>query len=628
MSVSKDISRSFFQQRWIIAIPVVLSIIVYWQTLRFDFVAYDDYELVYQNGDYLSQLSNIVTSFKTHVFTTHRAETPYYRPLVLVSLILDYQAWGLNPNGYHFTNMILHALIVLLVFLLVERLVRERIVALAASALFAVHPIQTQSVAWIPGRNDMLLGLFVVVMMYAYVRYRENPGTQRRYFRMTMIAFACSLLAKESGAYYFLLLPLYDLSYRRVTAKGFFDRRYLRDIFLIAVVLLLYLGLRLSIFGEVVGAERLYGGETTLRERIQQMPALVAAHCSLLLAPIHLSVAHPLDQLFWYHTPWLWFALIFPITLAAMLWWSWRHDRTICFGVGWLVVGLLPTLDVFPVAVPILEHRLYVPAVGFVLALCSTGYRLIANRQEAGRKEKVFVQIAGAVIVLFVIMSYARVFVWKNGESLWTDTIEKAPTYSRSYFNLAGYYFEHKEYMKTTELLEKYITLAPDDFMAHSKLRQTYYLMGQHGDAARVCRKMIALAPTNVNRYAEAAELYMQLNQADSAIAVYKEGIGRNPTSYQLCDLLARVYTRANRESEAEVWYRRAIELNPQFAQAHFDLGVLNASKGQSADALVHIEQGLRYGSPSKDVAQLLYHLYMEAGKTVQADEVRRRYNF
>src|SRR5713101_8088916 len=91
--------------RWQCLLLIVFSVgIIYAGAVRFDFVAYDDYELVYQNGDFLSRLSNIATSFTTHVFTTHRTESGYYRPLLLISYIVDYRVWGLNPLGYHLTN--------------------------------------------------------------------------------------------------------------------------------------------------------------------------------------------------------------------------------------------------------------------------------------------------------------------------------------------------------------------------------------------------------------------------------------------------------------------------------------------------------------------------------------------
>ena len=624
----KNIYDAISRQRWLIVIPIILSVVIYWQTLRFDFVTYDDYELVYENSSYLSQLSNIVTSFKTHVFTTHRTESAYYRPLLLVSYIADYQMWGLNPTGYHRTNLLFHALTVMFLFLLVERLTREKIVALVCSALFAVHPIQTEAVSWVAGRNDVLLGFFIVLMMYAYVRYRENPATHQRYFWMTAIAFACALSTKESAAFYLLLLPLYDLCYRPFIPGGIFDRRFLRDFSLIVFILLLYLGVRSIIFGEIIGAERLYGGGTNLWDRVQQIPGLLTAHCLLLVLPLRLSVVHPLEQLPWIHSPWSWLGIAATVALGILLWWSWKNDKILFFGVAWLAVGLIPTLNLFPVAVQILEHRLYVPMMGFAFAVNRGAYLLAGVQSGAIRKERVFIMLAGIVIVLCLVLSYARVPVWKNSETLWNDAIEKAPTYSRSYFNLAGWYFERREYTKTTELLEKFITLVPDDYLAHSKLRQSYYLAGRYSDAVRICRKMIALSPTNFNRYTEAAELYMQLQQPDSAIAIYTSGIERNPGSHQLCDLLGRVYVRVNREGEAERWFRRAIEINPQFPQARFDLGVLYASKERNADALAQIEEGAQYGSPEKDVAQLLYHLYVDAGRMAQAESVRRRYNF
>src|SRR2546422_736023 len=123
-------------------IIVVAICAVYSQAVRFDFVTYDDYDLISQNTDYLGNLRNLATSFTTHVFSTHRAESAYYRPLLLASFILDYRLWGLNPFGFHLVNILLHAAAAIVLYFLALRVSRESTVSLMTSLLFALHPVQ------------------------------------------------------------------------------------------------------------------------------------------------------------------------------------------------------------------------------------------------------------------------------------------------------------------------------------------------------------------------------------------------------------------------------------------------------------------------------------------------------
>ena len=295
--------------RWKYLLLLVASIgIVYAQSLRFDFVTYDDYELVVQNGDFLSRVSNIAASFTTHVFTTHRAQSGYYRPLLLMSYIFDYQIWGLNPFGYHLTNIVLHCCTAVVVFLLLERLLKHRLAALLGSLLFALHPLQTESVAWVAGRNDVLLGLFVSIMLLAYLYYREETASRNLYL-ISVAAFALALFTKESAAFYILLLPLYELC----VDDRLRLRNALRRVLPFLGVLMLYLVARWNAIGEVIGAERLYG-TLPFADRFHQLPAIVSEHCTLALLPLQLSIVHPPEQLRW---------LFFPWTIAAR--WAGAH---------------------------------------------------------------------------------------------------------------------------------------------------------------------------------------------------------------------------------------------------------------------------------------------------------------
>jgi len=163
---------------------------------------------------------------------------------------------------------------------------------------------------------------------------------------------------------------------------------------------------------------------------------------------------------------------------------------------------------------------------------------------------------AVVVIVCCVVLSvltWTRLSVWRNSETLWLDAINKEPLGARAYFNLAGYYFELGSNDQVIPLLEKYVDLRPDDFTGYSKLRQTYFLTGRLNDAAAVCRTLIDRNPGNVGRYLEAGVLFERMGVSDSVIALYKEGLRYDPAFYQLHNRLGMWYGKIGDSTNSRI---------------------------------------------------------------------------
>ena len=560
-------------------------VLVYVQTLSFEFVNYDDNDLVYQNSEFLSNPANLAAAFTTHAFTSHRAESAYYRPLLLASYIVDYQIWQLNPIGYHLTNVILHCLSAILLFRLFLMIVREPLAALAGSLLFALHPIQTESVAWVAGRNDVLVGLCIIMMTYWYVLQYERPEHSRRSILLAALSFLLALFSKESAAFFVVLPAAYEIILRKTPLRAVLTGQRLPFYSLAGGTLVIYFLIRLAIFGELIGAERLYGA-IPMGTRITMAPAMLAEHLALLLAPLRLSVVHPLSELFWLEDPWTYAAIGVSLLFAAAAWWSWKNDRRSCFGLFWLAVGLVPVLNIFPVAVPILEHRLYASAAGFALALTSVVQKSVGSAGTPFRTVMLVLLVgAGGA-------SFFRVPVWRTSETLWTDAIAKEPKGARAYFNLAGYHFEKQEYEKTIGLLNSYLELKPEDLMGHVKLRQTYLLSRKFPEANTISRRMIALNPRNPNRYIEAGMLFEQFNMPDSAIGIYREGIAVDASFYQIHARLGTVFEALGNQDQALRHYNDAIRL---------------------------IEEGAKNTHPPTEAVQLLKFLYERTGQAEKA---------
>ncbi|MDI6767669.1 MAG: tetratricopeptide repeat protein [Bacteroidota bacterium] len=584
--------------------------VVYLQTLQFDFVNYDDYDLIYENESYISDVSNIFNSFTTHAFTSHRKESVYYRPILLISYIIDYRFWGLNPAGYHLTNILLHCITALFIFLLIELLTRNKLIALFSTLLFALHPLQVEAVAWIAGRNDVLLGLFIVLMIYFYIQHHAKPEKGKLYFTLSILSFTFALFTKESAAFYIFLLPLYDVVIKRDSLRSLFSSSTFIRYSIPLVVLIGYMFIRLNIFGEFIGVEKLYG-KLSFYGRLRLLPLLFTEHLNLLLFPFRLCIEHPLDNLIWLDPPWKYFAWFITIVFIVAIGVAAHYNSRLSFGLLFLFVGLLPTLNIFPVAVPILEHRLYTPLIGFSILVIT-----ILLSEQFVRKSKIGIVFILLILGFATFGSLQRLPIWKNSEALWLDAINKAPQMRRSYFNLAGHYFDKQEYGKTVVILNKYIELNPNDFMGYSKLRQTYFLMGLNDEAVNVCRKMIAMDSTSQSRYVDLAMLYEHFNLLDSALKVYNEALSIDSNFYEVHDKLGTIYKKLNRSELAIYHYKRSFESKPDYAQAYFNLGNLYATLGENQDALQILKEGMKYGNPTEEI-QNLYSKLQKINKNI-----------
>lgn len=552
------------------ALLVAAAALLYGRTLTFDFVNYDDYDLVVRNTDFLKDPANVLRSFTTHAFSTHREEGVYYRPVLMVSYFIDYAVWGVNPLGYHLTNVLLHAGAVVLLYYLALAAVgaaagwsfrgrnSSEWAAFFAALLFCVHPVQTESVAWVAGRNDVLLGLLLIGSMLCYVRQDGNPSRRAFFFWSSAGLFAAALLTKESAIFFAAVYPLYELTVNRETPSSLFTGEKHARVPVFLAIAAGYLVLRYNVFGAFIGAEDLYG-KIPLYNRFLMAPGLGLVNLLFLVWPADLSIVHPIENVPWFEWPAIVAAVGVGLALIGTTVFLLRRDPLLAWSLGWLLVCLVPLLNVFPLAVPILEHRLYAGSAGFAMAAALGFGRLVGG--GSGPRRQAPILAAGALAFLLASLTWARLPVWANSEALWLDAIAKEPNAARSYFNLAGHYFEQQKFDKVIPLLENYVALKPEDFVGHSKLRQSYFLAGRSADAARVCRTLIDQNPKNPSRYLEAGVLFERMGVGDSVVAVYEEGLRNAPGSFQIHRRLGEWHRSVGNPGKADFHLRAADSL-------------------------------------------------------------------
>ncbi len=620
VDVIQESSLSSIRWRYLLLIAVVVAA-VYGQSAGFHFIHYDDDELVYRNEQFLSDWGSIFKAFTTHAFVGGGGESVYYRPILLLTFIGEYHLWGLAPAAYHLDNVLFHLLATLLFFWLAEALTGNSLTALFAALLFALHPVQTESVAWVAGRNDVLLGIFILLTILFYVLASRDDRRRTLYRTLSILAFGLALFTKESAAFYLLLLPLFDLCIGGFGLRELATRRRLGNYAPYAALLVGYLFVRLAIFGAFIGAERLYG-HTPLLDRMLTSPAILAEHLRLLLIPAGLSVAHPVDGLFWDRWPWKIAAVVVVLLLPAAIGWSWRRDRVVSFGLLWTAVGFLPLTNFIPVAIPILEHRLYVPIAGFALAIAQGAFAVGVHRRRAA------IAALAAVVLLLAGISFLRLPVWRTGTDLFRDAVEKAPTDLRSYFSLAQASYESNDYPQSVHWLREYLDRDSTDVRPYLLLREVYYVQNQNNRVAEICRRLIELEPGNPRRYLEAGVIYEEMNRFDTAVAYYRRGLSMDAQDAELHLRMGVVEARLGNAEEAVPQLLASLSVDSTSEEAYLVLAKVYAARGRADAAIVLLQRGLSILPGSRTLAGVLKDLYLRTGHQREAEMIDRRFKF
>jgi tetratricopeptide (TPR) repeat protein len=422
----------------------------------------------------------------THIWSMFTAPiAKLYIPLTWLSFAVDYQFWGHDPFGYHLTNLVLHLANTLLVLALVYAILRERSplaapVAVLTAAIFGVHPLRVESVAWATERKDVLFAFFFLLAAGAYLRWVRQG--KRAAYGACLTLFIASALSKSTAVTFPLVLLLLDGS--------LFRRRALAE-------KIPFFAVSLVIGWVTILAQA--GGEGQTLVNTEAIPVWgrlgLVGYCSLFYVkqffwPFHLSAVYPgFDELGW--TPltaagWLCgFAVVTGAVLALrrrapVLWPSWVY----------YLLTLLPTIGLVPVGIHVVADRFsYLPLLGLALplsfGLVTAVRRLRQHQALAGGLAAASV---AALVVCLAVLSAQRTAIWENTESLFQDAIRNDPNCLPAYVNLTLWYTRHKQFDKAIACGQRAVEIAPDGLPGRRNLAHALFRAGRPRDAIEVLR--------------------------------------------------------------------------------------------------------------------------------------------
>jgi tetratricopeptide (TPR) repeat protein len=549
---------------------LMAGLLLYFPSIFFGYTYFDDYTLIVQDAGFMGNLYNLIKIFSTDVF---RADTVAYRPFLTASFMIDAQLGGIAPWIYHLTNLVIHLASVLALLVVLRRFSVGRKLSLLLAGLFLVHPALVQAVAWIPGRNDSLLGLWLLGSMLALTGFFRSR--RWAWFFLHLLAYAGGLLVKEAALAFpaVCLILVFSAPARDLSPR----HRYLLVMGWL-VVSFVWFWIRTDIITAQAGA----GGMTfnSFWENLQG----VAGYLGKMIFPLNLSVI-PVPE------PSM---LIYGVLATALIClgaaWKGIRDRAV-FGAGLAMAALFlaPHLLRGTQFANYLEHRLYLPLIGLMMALSQTNLL-------AGIKWDRTWRLTGALAVvgLYAGLAMARLPVYYDHLSLLLNIMEKAPQVAISYQHLGYIYNQSGQYARAELYYQKAQRLEQDNKDIFHNLGVIYESQERWAEAEQNFWRGLSLAPRSSSLRYNLAYLYHQQGRATEAERQYRLAIISRPDYVPAQLNLGMLYHQQGRLDLARRQYLRTLEIDRDVAEAWLNLGILYGQMGMSDSAAFYLDRAFK----------------------------------
>jgi len=548
-------SPSGFTQLGVCAVIVVLVWIIFGQTLADDFVNYDDKTYVYGNS-LVSAGLNLRGVSQAFVDT----QTGNWHPLTIISHMIDCQIFDLKAGGHHFTNVLLHTIAALLLFLFLRDITGRFWASAFVAALFAIHPLRVESVAWIAERKDVLSAVFFFLTLGAYARYARSRSLGR-YLTMSIL-FVCGLMSKPMLATTPVVLLLLDYwSFKRIVDSRSFWRMTFEKLPLFA----------LSIASSIITfllQERSTGSITQLPFiwRLQNALVSYVTYIWQMFWPADLAVfyPHPEDHLA------LWQMIIsaaFLLGMTLLIFIFQRSRPYLLVGWFWYLIMLLPVIGLVEVGLQGHADRYtYLPQIGLYLAITW----LVADASSTLRRRKeILVAAASIIIVSLVGCAWKQTTYWRNSETLWTHTL----------------------------------AVTKDNDVAHTNFGMLLMERGQLDDALSHFRAALDVRSSSAHSHydlslalihGDIANALARKGRLDEAMLHLREAVKFQPDYADAHYNLGTALFQKGELNEAIAEYRTTLSIHPYDAGAHTSLGNALVQKGFFGEAVDHYEKALQ----------------------------------
>jgi len=552
-------------RKWLGVGLILLVLIAYIPALRAGFVWDDD--------RYVTENPTLRTLDGLRRIWFELGAVPQYYPLVHTTFWIEYHLWQLSPLGYHLDNILLHALNAILLWILLRRLSVPG--AWVAAAIFALHPVHVESVAWITERKNVLSGFFYLSALLAYLRFfglgdaPENKSEgQGGFYLLAFILFTCALLSKTITCF----LPgviLLLLWWQR-------GRLRWREVYKLIPLFALGAGLGLlTVWMEKyrVGA---LGEEWTLSfiDRTLIAGRALWFYAGKLLWPHQLTFIYPR----WQIDSGIWWQCLFPLAAVAVIVALWllrrRMGKAPLVAVLYFVGMLIPALGFFAVYPMqysfVADHFQYLASIGLIglgVAAITTYFKRV------GLLKKPIIYIACTTLLLILgVLTWRQGHIYKDLETLWRDTLTKNPSAWIAHHNLANVLVGQGKIEEAVVHYREALYIKPDSAKHHCNLANVLVRQGKIEEAAVHCRETLRIQPDYTQAHCNLGNILLRQGKIEEAITHYREALRIRPRYIEAHYNLGVAFSIAQDKDSALQEYRILKNLDEYWANRLFDL--------------------------------------------------------
>lgn len=626
----------------------LLGGIIYSNTMRVPFVV-DDERYIFRNPVVHDMRGFVDREFAEKLIHQRLLDQNFRTRIVtFFSFALNFRLHGYNLAGYHLVNLLVHLLNGLLVYQLMQLTLRTpfaaareswnsgtfpHIAALSTALLFVCHPVQTQAVTYISQRFTSLSTMFYLAAIVAYITWRipDKPGVfsnmddgisgpARKRPLLFGLAVASALLAMFSKEISFTL-PLTIALYEYLFFSGNLQKRFL----FILPFLVTMLAIPLTVFGnkakyeDIVNLTAALNGEGQLKplHYLYTQFTVLITYLRLLVLPVNQNIDHfqPVYKGF-FQLPVLLSAFLLVLLLGLGIHLFSRSKRTmnrqglwlrvVSFGIFWFFLTNSIESTILPLDDLIFEHRVYLPSIGFFLALSALVEIIRSKVNKAGG-------IILSMAMVFLILgwsgaTYARNTVWRDNLVLWSDAAAKSPGNFRPHLVLGRLLKNERKYAEATQELETAVRINPLSLDGWSELAGVYIEQGNNEMALLMLDKAALGVPKNRDSLDALASRYLQIDRFAEAEDILRKAIRLNSENALLG--LGSLYMRQGRFDESVEVLSRARSLAPDNGDISYYLGLVRIKKGDYAGASEDLQRALLLNPEDKKAREKLEYVW------------------
>ncbi|MFM7017051.1 MAG: tetratricopeptide repeat protein [Bacteroidota bacterium] len=601
--------------KWIRIALVILGFILYGASVGFDYTL-DDEIFILKNKTVQDGISGIVTLFTKGSLSDFGIQP--YRPVTLTSFAIEKSFFDNAAGVRHFFNILFYILLLQVLYSLLLQLFNKShplYVGLLV-LLFAAHPLHTEAVSSIKGRDELFAALFALLAWKSLLTFRENDKTNYKQLIIGSIFFALSCFSKESGIVFLAIIPLWNFMMKDQSIKN--NLLLTTPLLLMAM---LYLFARQQVIGHVT-ADRDVPVLANVLNATQNIGELTATksvilyyYIKLLVMPWPLVWDYSYNQISvsnWSHLlPWI--SAITYITLIIICIHQWKRNSIVSFFLLFFFITCLPTNNLlFTTGCTMGERFLFVPSLAFIIILAHYLVQFTKSDLSTDRtiKKSMAYKIILGITILFSGMSIARSNDWKNNFTLFESSVKASPNSARTHYSLASEYLslfgktvdvnQRNVYIKKAIThFERSLEILPDNFQTLYNAGLCYSLNGDTLKAIQAYQKSIALNDIYTNSMNNLAVLYEGQGNLDSAFYYYQMALKITPNEKSLLQNISNLYynkglraTVANNINLAIEEYRKSIYYAPQNVMAINNCASLHAGKNEVDSCLYYLKMG------------------------------------